>query len=75
MRPQRPSKNVSRSLRAQRIPGRASEPIEVSKLKGGAGSRMLQGESGVEPPPGYDHNENTAARYGAEVGRIFGGRK
>jgi hypothetical protein len=74
MRPQRPVRNVSRSLRSQRIPGRASEPIETRGLKGASGSRLLPGTSGVESPPGHNYSANTAERYGDSVGAIFGGK-
>lgn len=69
-----PSKNISRSLRSQRSPGRAGSPISVSKPRGGAGSRMVPGESGVESAPGREE-ENCASRYGGAVGGLVGGRK
>lgn len=66
-----PSKNVSRSLRGQRAPGRAQEPISTSSQTRG-GSMIVPGEGKVEVPPGRER-ANSAAEYGNPLGRKVGG--
>lgn len=66
------SKNMSASIRGQRVPGREETPISVEGLKQGPGSRIIPGESGVERPPGT--RERSAARFADANGRRVGGR-
>jgi hypothetical protein len=67
-----PSKNVSRSLRGQRAPGRKQTGVSVSKLTTG-GSMIVPGEGGVEDPPGARHT-NSAKDHADALGRLVGGR-
>lgn len=66
-----PSKNVSASLRGQRIAGRGQESISVTK-QSGRPSMTVPGEGGVERPPGAMH-ERSAAKYTDPMSR-FGGK-
>lgn len=69
----KPAMNISKSLRGQRAPGRASEPVKVGKLTPG-GSRIVPGESGVEGPPGAKRERNSVVHYAEPLGRHFGGK-
>lgn len=66
-----PSRNVTKSLRSQRIPARGPEPVEVSAQVRGKPSMIVPGEGGVESEPAPRH-ERSAANY-VEPMRRFGG--
>lgn len=66
-----PSKNVSASLRGQRLPGQEGMPISVSQLKSGKSSGVLPGERGVERPPGMRHSTN-ASHYADPLAKAGG---
>jgi len=56
-----PSKDITGSLRGQRIPGRSPETIETSAVKGKP-SMTVPGTGGVEDEPAARH-ERSAANY------------
>ncbi len=66
-----PSKNITQSLRGQRIPARGEEAVEVTGMVQGKPSMTVPGEGGVESQPAPMH-ERSAAKY-VDPMRRFGG--
>lgn len=66
-----PSKNITASLRSQRIPARGPETVEVSGMVRGKPSMIVPGEGGVQSEPAPMH-ERSAAKY-VDPMRRFGG--
>jgi hypothetical protein len=67
-----PSKNVSASLRGQKVAGRGAEKVTVSAMSDSKPSMTVPGEGGVEMPVGTRH-ERSAAEYTDPMKR-FGGK-
>ena len=69
--PKAPSKNVSASLRGQRVPGRAPLQVSTSEMKRGV-TMTVPGEGGVEEPAGVMH-DRSVAKYTGPMRRYGGG--
>lgn len=66
----KPSQNISRSLREQKVGGRGEEELEVAQQRPGP-SMVVPGSGRVEAAPGRMH-ERSAGRY-AYVMKKYGG--
>ncbi len=68
----KPSKNISASLRGQKVSGRGGEDVQVSGMRDAKPSMTIPGEGGVEAPPGGRH-DRSAAHFTGPMSR-FGGK-
>jgi hypothetical protein len=68
-----PSRNITASLKSQRIPARGPLQVEVSEQVRGGPSMTVPGEGGVEAEPAPRH-ERSAAVFTEPMSR-FGGKR
>jgi hypothetical protein len=65
-----PSKNISTSLKNQRIKARAPETVEVSVM-GGRPTMTVPGDGSVDVPPGQvRHSDRSAVKYAEPMSRV-----